>query len=87
MGILYYLLHAKIKWEQFIDVVTLSKQQVIKKADLICQHWHISIKPYLPTLAYKQKALFANMLVNDDRHVYEASIQIFKYTLLEKGSS
>ena len=56
-------------------------------ADLICQHWHISIKPYLPTLAYKQKALFANMLVNDDRHVYETSIQIFKHTLLEKGSS
>ena len=56
-------------------------------ADLICQHWHISIKPYLPTLAYKQKVLFANMLVNDDRHVYEASIQIFKHALLEKGSS
>ena len=32
--------------------------------------------PYLPTLAYKHKALFANMLVNDDRRVYEASIQI-----------
>ena len=61
--------------------------RVEARADLICQHWQINIKPYLPTLAFKQKALFANMLGNDNRHVYEASIQIFKHALLEKGSS
>ena len=71
-----------------LEILTISKTlkpKEIIKADLICQHWQISIKPYLPTLAFKQKALFANMLVNDNRHVYEASIQIFKHALLEKG--